>query len=392
MFKNKKQLLVYPPMMALALYTTLLGYMVPQLKEVFSLNYAQVGLFATLQAVGMAVSLVLCFCIFSAFNAIKISGISMIAFALLMVLFGINSYIIIAYVLFFVIGLVQNTIDALSNTVISETAKHSVSFYLGLMHGLWAFAGVLGPFLAIALGGSYRVTFIWLGVFMAVTAVLFIAGLWQHMKMPMIQNKQNVGGLGKIFRLLKIKGMPALVLINLFSCFVQNTYIIFIVSYINKAFSFALGGAVVLACLFLGLLIGRTLFSLFATKIPVLKTMAISNAVAILAFAGMMLSQSLALTAVLACVGCTLAAMNFPALVLESHKLVPDDVSAASSLIYFGLVIAIFAAPPFIGWIGDSLGLQTALIITAAGLIPVVLLAAKSIKYFDTPQIDKSAA
>lgn len=384
MLKNNKQLLVYPPMMALAFYSTLLGFMVPQLRDKFGLSLTQIGSFSTLQGVGMALSLVLCFCIFSAFNSIKISSLSMILFSLMMILFGLNTNIAAFYVLFFLIGLTQNTIDALSNTVIRETSRRKISLWLGLIHSLWALAGAAGPFLAIAVGGGYTQAFVWLGVFMAAATLLFVAGLWQQMKLPMLQNKHNFGGMLKLFRMFKIKGMPSLVILNVFNCFVQNTYIIFIADYMKSEYSFWLGGAITLSALFIGLLTGRTLFSLLADKIPVMRIMAISNGVAMLCFAGVFLTNSVAITAVLIGLGSTFTAMNFPALVLESHKLVPNDTASASSLIYIGLVIAILFAPPLIGFIGDAIGLRLALLITAAGLVPVVAVAGASAKRFDS--------
>ena len=60
-------------MMALAFYSTLLGFMVPQLRDKFglSLNPDRFILDAAGHRYGMTISLVLCFCIFSAFNSIK---------------------------------------------------------------------------------------------------------------------------------------------------------------------------------------------------------------------------------------------------------------------------------------------------------------------------------
>lgn len=383
MLRNNKQLLVYPPVMALSMYATFLGLMVPQLIDIYHLNLKQVGLFSGMQGVGMVVALVLCFCLFSALNVSRVSSIAMFIFALLMVLVGINTNITVFYVLFFMIGFTQNTIDALSNTVIRETSKSKESFWLGLIHSLWAFSGAAGPFLALAVGGSYKQAFLWLGVYVVLAAILFTVGLRHQVRLPMIQNKNNFGGLLKLLRMFKIKGMPLLVIINVFSCLVQNTYIIFIAEYMEQTYNFELGGAIVLSSIFFGMLIGRTLFSLLADKIPVLKTMTISNAAAIFCFAGVFLTNSLVMTAVLICLGSMLTAMNFPALILESHKLAPQDVSSASSLIYIGLVAAIVLAPPIIGLIGDAIGLRRALLITAAGLIPVVSLSAVSIKHFD---------
>lgn len=383
MLKNNRQLFVYPPMMALSLYATFLGLMIPQLIDTYNLNLKQVGLFSGMQGVGMIVALILCFCLFSAFNTTRISTIAMFLFALLMVLVGINTSITAFYVLFFFIGISQVTIDTLSNTVIRETSGRNESLWLGLLHSLWALSGAVGPFLALAIGGSYKQAFICLGVYVVVSAILYVVGLNQWVKAPMMQNKNNFGGLLKLLRMFKIKCMPSMVIINVFSCLVQNTYILFIAEYMQQTYSFELGGAVCLSSIFFGMLIGRTLFSLFADKIPVLKTMTISNAVAVVCFAGVFLTNSLIITIVLICLGSLLTAMNFPALVLEAHKLAPHDVSSASSLIYIGLVASIVFAPPIIGFIGDAIGLRWALLITAFGLLPVVALSAVSIKHFD---------
>ncbi|MBT3319630.1 MAG: MFS transporter [Clostridia bacterium] len=382
---TKKQFFVYPTMMVLAMYSTVLGLMVPEIQAAFSFTLAEVGVLSTLQSVGMLVSLVLCFSVFSAFNAIKVSAIAVVVFSGLMIWLGYNTNVVLLYFLFFLIGFFLNTIDALSNTVISLTAKTHINFYLGLLHALWALAGVGGPFLAIALGGNYTPAFLWLGIIMAAAAVLYVFGLRAQIKMPMVHNKHNFGGLKKLAKLIRKKGMFTLVAINFFSCLTMNTYIFFISKYVEQSPDDKLSGAIMLSSMFLGLLIGRLIFSKFVERIPILKTMAITNALAIVAFGLMLVTTNPALMAVFAGVGSLLIGANFPALVIESHKIVPHDVSAASSLIYFGLVMALFVGPAAIGAIGDATGLQIALLINAAMLVPVVVLAAKSSKQFDSP-------
>jgi len=372
-------------MMVLAMYSTVLGLMVPEIQAAFSFTLAEVGVLSTLQSVGMLVSLVLCFSVFSAFNAIKVSAIAVVVFSGLMIWLGYNTNVVLLYFLFFLIGFFLNTIDALSNTVISLTAKTHINFYLGLLHALWALAGVGGPFLAIALGGNYTPAFLWLGIIMAAAAVLYVFGLRAQIKMPMVHNKHNFGGLKKLAKLIRKKGMFTLVAINFFSCLTMNTYIFFISKYVEQSPDDKLSGAIMLSSMFLGLLIGRLIFSKFVERIPILKTMAITNALAIVAFGLMLVTTNPALMAVFAGVGSLLIGANFPALVIESHKIVPHDVSAASSLIYFGLVMALFVGPAAIGAIGDATGLQIALLINAAMLVPVVVLAAKSSKQFDSP-------
>ncbi len=383
---TKKQFFVYPAMMVLAMYATVLGLMVPQIQIAFGFSFTEVGFLSTLQSIGMAVSLILCFGVFSAFNAIKVSAIAIVVFSGLMVILGYNQNVVLLYFLFFLIGFFVNTIDALANTVISITAKTRTSFYLGMLHALWALAGVLGPFLAIALGGDYTMAFLWLGIIMAMAAVVYIFGLRAQIKMPMVQNKHHIGGLKKLWKLIRKKGMFKLVAINFFSCLTMNTYIFFISSYIKINNDGWLSGAIMLSSMFLGLLIGRLIFSKFVERIPILKTMAITNALAIVAFGLMLVTQSMALNAVFTALGSLLIGANFPALVIESHKIVPEDVSAASSLVYFGLVAALFVGPALIGRIGDAIGLPLALLVNAALLVPVVVLAAMLSKHLDSPK------
>ncbi len=90
MSKVKRQFFVYPTMMVLAMYSTVLGLMVPEIQSAFSFSLTEVGVLSTLQSVGMLVSLILCFSVFSAFNAIKVSVIAVVAFSGLMIWLGYN--------------------------------------------------------------------------------------------------------------------------------------------------------------------------------------------------------------------------------------------------------------------------------------------------------------
>jgi len=234
MKKIKKQLFVYPAEMMLALYLTVLGFMIPEIQKTFGLSDAAVGLFSTLQALGLFVALILCFCLFAGLNKTRIIAISAIALAACMILLGINRIVIILYVLFFFIGMLNAIMDTISNALIADMSGNKTSIYMGLLHALWAAAGVIGPYFAIVLGGDYTTAFIGLGILLVVSAIIFSLGLHRRMRMPLVQAQHSMGGIRKLFRLLKKPGMPIIMSLGFFNCFMQMSFIYFIYVYTSR--------------------------------------------------------------------------------------------------------------------------------------------------------------
>lgn len=377
MKKRLKPFFMYPPFMALALYVTLLGYMIPEIRAAFSISLAEAGLFSTLQSVGTVVSVGLCFSVFSALNKAQVLLISTLVMGVCMVLFGVTPLLMLLYLLFFFIGVSSNIIDTLGQAMLADLSPPGQGFHIGAVQALWSAAGAAGPYLAILQGGGYKPVFIWLGVFTVLTAAVFVLGFHRELRAPLIANRQNFGGIGKIIRTFKKRGIKLVAITNFFHVFVQISLIFFISSYAVSLRGSEADGAFALSMVFVGHIIGRGSYALLSGKVPTRLLLPPANAVSFVAFVAMVLCGDPLWTSLLAGIGCIGFSMTIPALVVEACNIVPEDTAAATATVFFGFAIATFVAPPLVGAIGDSAGLSVALLITAAMILPVVVLATR---------------
>ncbi len=373
MKQERKPFFVYPPVMALALYVTVLGYMIPAIRSAFSLSLAQAGLFSTLQSIGTALSVLLCFSVFSALNKIRIMAICAFLLAGVIIIIGVSDILLILYALFLLLGLFNNVVDTLSNAIIADLSPQKKSFHIGLMQALWSAAGAAGPFFAMLLGSGYTPVFLGLGGFTALSAVIFFLGLRTEAAMPFMQKRHNFGGLGKLLRTLKRKGLKLYLTAAILNAIVQVPMVYFISSYVTLIGGSALQSALALSALFFGTMLGRLVYARALHNAPAKKVLPYTSALALVAFAAMLLCTDPVLVCVLAGLGGVGLSMNFPAYLVGLCNLVPDDTAAASSLVFLGYTIACFAAPPLFGAIGDAIGLQASLLIATAMLIPLIL-------------------
>lgn len=376
MRQDIKPYFVYPPVMMLALYMTVLGYMVPAIRAVFSLSLAQAGLFSTLQSIGSALSVVLCFSVFSGLNKTRVTALSSFLMAVSMVLFGLSEVVFMLYVLFFFLGLFANTVDTLSNAIVSDLSPHKKSFHIGVLQALWASSGAVGPFFAMMLGSAYRPVFLGLGILTALISLMFLIGLRNEAKMAMLQNRHNIGGAGKLLRTLKTKGLSLFVITNFFSSFAQIAFIFFISSYGESVRGVHTDGAFVLSAMFAGKIIGRILYAKYLCRLPARKFLPFANILAVSSFMLMLTSGDIITVCLLASIGGIGISANMPTIIVELCGLLPKDTSAASALVFLGYAFASFVAPPLIGGLGDTAGIGTALNTAAAVLLPVVVLSA----------------
>ncbi len=368
-----KPYFVYPPVMALALYVTVLGYMIPAIRKAFSLSLAQAGLFSTLQSIGTALSVLLCFSVFSALNKTRIMAICAFLLAGVIILIGISDILLLLYALFLCLGLFNNVVDTLSNAIIADLTPQKKSFHIGLMQALWSAAGAAGPFFAMLLGSSYTPVFLGLGIFTALCALVFFLGLRRESAMPFVQKRHNLGGLGKLVCTLGRKGVKLYLTAAILNSIVQITMAYFISSYMTLIGGNALQSAVALSALFFGTMLGRLAYAKFFHNAPAKKVLPFTSLLALLAYTAMLFCHDPVLVCVFACLGGIGISMNFPAYLVELCDIVPEDTAAASSLVFLGYTLACFAAPPVFGAIGDAIGLQTSMLIGTAVLIPLIV-------------------
>ena len=378
MKQSSKPYFVYPPVAALALYASVVGALIPAIRDAFpGLSLAATGLFSTLQSLGTALSVILCFCVFSALNKVRVMALGQLMLAACLLVFGLNSVLLLLYVLLFFIGLFSNIVDTLSNAVLADLEPRRKAFHISLLQALWAAAAAAGPWFVLVLGGTYPPVFIGLSILVVAAGAAFAFGLNRELRIPLIQQRENFGALGKLVRTLKLKGIGLLLVTSFFNSFVLISFNFFISSYILSIGGSNVGAAFALSMLFLGALLGRLVYAPLAHRIPVRTVMMLFNALSIAAFAGMVFCPDITGIGILAGIGGLGTAANFPALVVQACAIVPDDTAAGSSLIFLGFTLACFAAPPLIGAIGDAAGLKTAMLCAASLLTAVIVLSSR---------------
>jgi len=367
--------------MVQALYTTALGFMVLPMQEKFGLTSAQAGLFSTMQSIGSGVALVLCFCIFSAMNRSRVFLVAAVLFGGGLIALGFSNDVIIVYVLLAIIGLLTGTSTTISNALMvdGESSRKS-SFYIGILHGIWAGTSALGPFFVLLFKSDYTATFVWLGALTLASLLIFTFGYRDRLKMPMWEDKSKVGTIGKLIRTFRYKGMVVILIIGFLTTIVRTGFTFFIRSYVSILGRDPLDGAYVLGVMLVGMMIGRMVYGAVAHKTSANKTLMLANIVAAAAFSVMLLAQNMVLIVVMMAVGAICMSINIPVMIAKAYKIIPNDATSATSFVFFGIVFGSVAGPPFIGWVGDLVDMRVALFVCVAMLVPVIVLAGKKLR------------
>lgn len=368
-----KKFSVYPPVMMLSLSGAVFSYMIPIIREIFSMNYKQAGALQTVQSVGGLFAQLVCFAVFAALNKSRIILLSLVIVAVSLMWIGFNRVVLLLYVLFFIRGLFGNVCNTMSNALVADVFDTRKEFFVGLYHSLAALTAVAGPYLALWLN-DFTETFEVMAVVIGLTAVLYLFGMREYLKKPMIANRENFCGHGKLFRMLKHKNMVILLLVVLCCSFVQNTVVLYISSFGLELNGVMSDGAFTLSMFLFGLFAGSLLYSVAANKISAISIMLYGNILALGTLLGMLLSHSAMAVGILALAGGVFLGSNIPGLFVELSKMVPEDSGAVSALLFLGAILSVTAAPIIVGAIADVVGIRLAMISSLVSFLPIFLL------------------
>ncbi|MBT3320203.1 MAG: MFS transporter [Clostridia bacterium] len=370
-----KKLSIYPPIMMLSMYSAVLSYLIPQIKEMFSMTYAQVSVISTMQSVGGLLAQVVCFGVFSALNKSRIILFSLIGAAVCLVLIGFNRVVFIMYALFLIRAFFGLSANSLSNAMVVDIFPKRTEFFVGLYHALAAGAAIVGPYLALALGNDFTLSFAASGAIIAASAVVYWFGMKDERAKPLVANRANFGGIGKLIRIFKRKNMVLYLLISFFSGFVFHITILFMSSYTSEISGLASDGAFALSMLLAGIFVGSLLYSFVAHRISTLKIIIVSNIIALGLFIVMVFVGSPLMIGIFAALGGLFIGPVMPGLFVQVVKVVPDDTGTGSAVLLFGMLLAGVLAPPIIGAIADAVGMRMAILVSLVTFVPVIALA-----------------
>lgn len=376
MKQSSRPAFVYPSVSAVALYYAILGYLIPAIRARFAISLAEAGLFSTMQSAGLLVSLLVCFSICSALNKSRVMAVSLMGLSLCLAGLAVAPKAWVLCAVFFFTGIFANTVDTLSNAVVTDLAPEAKSRHIGLLQAIFSAVSAGAPYFALMLGGDYATVFFGLCAFALASMATFYFGLRREMRRPMLLCPQGFGTPKKIVRLFMIRGVTSVVILSFLTMFVQVSLAYFLSSYVAEISGKAGMDAFALCMLYAGALIGRLVFVRISRRVDPYRMMAVYNALALAGIAAMLLTKDITTLGLLVLIPGFGLSANFPALVVEACAIVPDDTAAASSLVFFGVNIASFAAPPIVGLAGDAAGLGPAFLMVAAILVPVIVMSA----------------
>ncbi|MBT3319627.1 MAG: MFS transporter [Clostridia bacterium] len=372
--KTRKQFYVFPPVMVLALFSSVLGAMMTEIVDAFSITLALAGLFSTLQAVGMFICLILSFCVFSAFNKAKLISIGSFAFAVLIALIGINENLYLLYAIFLLLGFAMNLPDNLSHALLADMSGRQTRKYITLLHGAWALVGAVAPYFVLTVQGSYKTAFLITGAVVAFAALINYFGLRREINSPMMEDRNRMGHLRKLIDVLKRRGMILFISISFFTCFVQVPNLYFLSAFGESFFGIQMHGLLVLSLYFVGVVVGSAIYARVSHVVSKYKIIIIVNIAALIVFVLLPLMNNMVVVIVLAFLGGALLSPTMPIVFGQASKAIKEDTAAASSLIFVGVGLAALIAPPILGVLGDAFNLRIAFLINSAAFIPVIIL------------------
>ena len=162
----------------------MLGQLIPYLQDKHGLALGTAGLISTLQSIGGIVAVLICIVYLDAFNKPKVLGLLGLCFAFLMVVLGVVPYIVLIYILFLFVGLVNSLVNTMSNAVVSDYTMHKRSFYLNMMHGFFGLGGAIGSQMTSVLSRAVDMgmTIVFFGVFVLLCMIGYMTVSYTHLR------------------------------------------------------------------------------------------------------------------------------------------------------------------------------------------------------------------
>ena len=372
MKQQNRQFFVFPPVMVMSVYFTALGFLVPRIQEKFLLSSAQVGLFSTMQSIGTFAALLICFLIVSAMNKTRVFLISGALFAACLFFLVFNQLVILMYVLFILIGLFTGVASTLSNSLLVDSGTKHAGYYIGILHGVWAGTAALGPFFVLMFSDDYKTSLLWLGFLAVGSLAVYALGLRDRLKMPIWEDKSKIGSPKKLFRTFFYKGMPVLLVIGFLTTIIRSGFTFFLRSYIEYLGRQPIFGAYIIGVFFIGMFIGRMAYGKLSHSLSANRVLLVTNIVALLAFAAMVLIDNMIIFIILMSIGALCISTNVPIMITKSYEIMPSDSTGATSFFFISVVTGSLVGPPIIGWLGDVTNMRIAMLCCISVLLPII--------------------
>lgn len=138
-------------MFVFAVTSSVVGVLVPNIKEDYNLSYDQIGYLSSVQNIGGFVAALLGGILADRFDKLKLTGGCVLFYTLSLLLVGKMPPYILLLLYFFIIGAMVNALSMLVSAYISETCQEKAVSYLNMSHGFYGVGSLMGPAYATVL-------------------------------------------------------------------------------------------------------------------------------------------------------------------------------------------------------------------------------------------------
>jgi MFS family permease len=272
-------------------------------------------------------------------------------------------------------------VNSLTNAVMTQIVTNRSEKYINFMHMVFSLGSVLAPIIANSVYGIYGLSGVFWGfggfsLFWAVYSCFVLAG-GRKEKSILVADINLKSQIGAMKAVIRTDGMMTLGFIMVLATCWQLPAIYYLSSLLTEITGQSSYGALTLSILFLGMMVSRLLYSKGANRFPQKWVLGIGSFVGSILWLIAMLVSSINAKIALVGVAAFFAANNFPILFSMGCRISPKNMGIALGIETLGYYLALFLFSPIIGFIGEKIGLNYALMILAVPLLLIVPFALK---------------
>ncbi len=362
-------------LLCFSLNVSLLGQMFSAIKTFYGISLSQGGLLLSMQSVGGLLLSVLCILFISAINKTKLLVACGLGLCCVLMLVGVLPPLFLLFIMFIVLGFSGGAVNTLTNSVMVDTVPDRSERFINFMHMLFSLGSVVAPLVSQAIFPSVGLTGVFLifGGFALCWGIYAVYAFSSHMKPRLVTSSISLSVQFKeVLSVVKMPGMGITFLISILITAWQLSAIYYISSFITGLTGDPMKGALALSLLFLGMMVSRLVYTRIADKFSKGRVLLLTNAVGLLAWIAVFLAPDLTVKYGLVVLTALACGNNFPVTFSAACRIAPQNTAAASGLVNLGYYVAIFAFIPIVGALGDSIGLDMALLLCAAPLLLIL--------------------
>ncbi len=358
---------------------SLVGQMFDAIKNVYQLSLSQAGWLLSVQSIGGFAVAIMCLLFVDSLNKTKLIVISGVLLCVFLIMVGIKLPLFLVFIVFIMLGLFTGVVNTLTNAVMAETVPANADKHINFMHMIFSLGAVLVPILCsviyhyLDLSGVFFV----LGGFSLFWPIYAVIIFNANVKQKLLKNTVGIKfRLQKMQKVIRIPVMKEIGLIAVLATCWQLSAIYYVSSLFSGLTGNVSDGAYALSILFLGMMVSRLLYTKVVNRFSKGCVIAIGCLLGAVVWTIAMFVNDIFIKIILIGLSAFFCGNNFPITFSAACRLSPKNTATALGIAFLGYYLALFIFVPIIGAVGETMGLNNALLfngIPLIALIPVAL-------------------